>query len=228
MLKYMEYKRKIAKNHEKFNDWLSKKLKWVLTVFIIIIVIIGFVNILDSKKNVEQFLIGSIVISLTLALSELIRGMGYEAQYILADRSYGQDTHCALIVWIENEPHLLDPGFLILRPIPLPSGSERKIETGFNSIILAKPEEDANRVSLHTVRKNNKIYRLTYKTSPVDIGEFCKAWDASFHWDMMKYPLKPIKIGMKIFKLFTLMIHTSTFALFTMVIWIIMMYGIPD
>jgi hypothetical protein len=23
----------------------------------------------------------------------------------------------------------------------------------------------------------------------VDLGEFCNAWDASFHWDMMKYPL---------------------------------------
>ncbi len=132
---------------------------------------------------------GGTCFSLTLALSELIRGMDYETDYILADRSYGQDTHCALIVWIENEPHLLDPGFLILRPIPLPSGSEQKIETGFNTVILAQQEEDANRVSLHTVRQNNKVYRLTYKTSPVDIGEFCKAWDASFHWDMMKYPL---------------------------------------
>ncbi len=131
---------------------------------------------------------GGTCFSLTSALSELVRGMEWEAQYILADRSYGQDTHCALIVWIENEPHLLDPGFLIVRPIPLPSGSKRQIETGFNSIILA-PEEDPGRISLHTVRQNNKVYRLTYKTTPVDIGEFCKAWDASFHWDMMKYPL---------------------------------------
>ena len=30
---------------------------------------------------------------------------------------------------------------------------------------------------------------MTYKTSPVDEGEFLKAWDASFDWDMMRYPL---------------------------------------
>ena len=34
-----------------------------------------------------------------------------------------------------------------------------------------------------------RTYRLTYKTSPVDEGEFLKAWDESFAWDMMRYPL---------------------------------------
>jgi arylamine N-acetyltransferase len=131
---------------------------------------------------------GGTCFSLTSALLNLVRGLGWKAEYILADRCYGQDTHCALIVWIENEPHLLDPGFLVVRPIPLPSGNERVIQTGFNSLILA-PEESPGRISLHTVRENKKVYRLTYRLSPVDAGEFCKAWDASFHWDMMRYPL---------------------------------------
>lgn len=131
---------------------------------------------------------GGTCFSLTSALLHLVRSLGWKAELILADRGYGQDTHCALLVWIENEPHLLDPGFLIVNPIPLPPNGKQKIKTGFNSLILA-PEENPNRISLHTVRQNKKIYRLTYKTSPVDTGEFCKAWDASFHWKMMKYPL---------------------------------------
>ncbi len=131
---------------------------------------------------------GGTCFSLTSALLHLVRGLGWKAEYILADRRYGQDTHCALIVWIENEPHLLDPGFLIVHPIPLPSGREREIKTGFNNLLLA-PEENSGKISLHTVRQNKKVYRLTYRMSPVDAGEFCKAWDASFHWEMMKYPL---------------------------------------
>lgn len=131
---------------------------------------------------------GGTCFSLTSALLHLVRGLGWKAEYILADRHYGQDTHCALIIWVENVPHLLDPGFLIVRPIPFPSGSVREVKTAFNSLILA-PEEDSGRISLHTVRQGKKVYRLTYKTSPVNTGEFYKAWDASFHWEMMKYPL---------------------------------------
>jgi arylamine N-acetyltransferase len=131
---------------------------------------------------------GGTCFSLASALLHLVRGLGWKAEYILADRRYGQNTHCALIVWIDDLPHLLDPGFLMVRPVPLPADSEREIETGFSRLILA-PEKDTGRISLHTVRQNKKVYRLTYAASPVDSGEFGKAWDASFHWDMMKYPL---------------------------------------
>jgi len=151
------------------------------------------VEVMEDHKEMG---LGGTCFSLTSALSHLVHGLGWKAEYILADRRYGQNTHCALIIWIENKPHLLDPGFLIVRPIPLPSRSEREIETGFNRLILA-PEQNRGRISLHTVRQNKRVYRLTYKTSPVDAGEFCKAWDSSFHWEMMKYPLLTRTIASK-------------------------------
>jgi arylamine N-acetyltransferase len=131
---------------------------------------------------------GGTCFSLTSALLHLIRRLGWQSEYILADRHYGQDTHCAVLVWIGNIPHLLDPGFLILHPVPLPANREQEIETGFNSLILESAGE-AGKVSLSTVRRGIKTYRLTYKTSPVDAGRFLRAWDASFGWDMMRYPL---------------------------------------
>jgi arylamine N-acetyltransferase len=130
---------------------------------------------------------GGTCFSLTSALLHLVRGLGWKAEYILADRRYGHDTHCALLVWIDDVPHLLDPGFLVVDPIPI-SSAEQRVETEFNRLILA-PEGRDDRISLSTVRQGSKTYRLTYKVSPVDAGEFCKAWDASFDWDMMRYPL---------------------------------------
>jgi arylamine N-acetyltransferase len=130
---------------------------------------------------------GGTCFALTSALIHLLRSFGWKAEYILADRRYGQDTHCALLVWIDDVPHLLDPGFLLVDPIPLP-GSEQRIETGFNLLILA-PEGRDDRISLSTVRQGSETYRLTYKTSPVDSGEFFRAWDASFDWDMMHHLL---------------------------------------
>jgi arylamine N-acetyltransferase len=130
---------------------------------------------------------GGTCFSLTSALLHLVRSLGWKAEYILADRRYGLDTHCALLVWMDDVPHLLDPGFLIVDPIPV-SSAERGVETGFNRLILA-PEGRNDRISLSTVRQDSKTYRLTYKISPVDTSEFYQAWDASFDWDMMHYPL---------------------------------------
>jgi len=131
---------------------------------------------------------GGTCFSLTSALLHLVRRLGWNAEYILADRHYGPNTHCAVLVWIDEVPHLLDPGFLIVHPVQILSDREQEIETGFNRIVLAPAGESA-RLSLSTVRGGIKTYRLTYKTSPVDAGEFFKAWDASFGWEMMRYPL---------------------------------------
>ena len=131
---------------------------------------------------------GGTCFSLTSTLLHLVRGLGWKAEYILADRHYGPDTHCALLVWMDDIPHLVDPGFLIVRPVPIRGNREQAIETGFNRLILA-PEKEPGRLSLSTERGGVRNYRLTYKTSPVDKSVFLKAWDASFGWEMMRYPL---------------------------------------
>ncbi|RME21893.1 MAG: hypothetical protein D6806_13840, partial [Deltaproteobacteria bacterium] len=56
---------------------------------------------------------GGTCFSLTATLIHLARSAGFEATPILADRHYGTDTHCAMLVHIGGRPHLLDPGFLI-------------------------------------------------------------------------------------------------------------------
>ena len=139
-------------------------------------------------ENHIQWGTGGTCFSLTAALLHLVRSLGWKAEYILADRHYGQNTHCALIIWIDNVPHLLDPGYLITEPIPLVFKEEREIMAGSNKLILA-PEVEKQRLSLSTERRGKKTYRLTYKTSPVDISQFQKAWDSSFYWEMMHYPL---------------------------------------
>jgi arylamine N-acetyltransferase len=131
---------------------------------------------------------GGTCFSLTSALAELVRDLGWKAEYILADRRYGLNTHCALLVWMNGKAHLLDPGFLIVNPVRIEFGGKMEVPTSFNRLVLER-EENPRRISLSTIRKGSTVYRLTYKIIPVDEGEFFKAWDASFDWDMMKYPL---------------------------------------
>ncbi len=131
---------------------------------------------------------GGTCFSLTAALLHLVRSLGFAAEPILADRKYGADTHCALLVWIEGRAHLLDPGYLIVDPLVLPSQQAKEIKTEFNRLRLTPHEQD-DRVDLHTLSANGSNYRLTFKTTPADAGEFLRAWDDSFSWDGMRYPV---------------------------------------
>jgi arylamine N-acetyltransferase len=131
---------------------------------------------------------GGTCFSLTVALLHLVRALGWQAEPLLADRRYGENTHCALAVWVAGRPHLLDPGFLILDPIPLDAGHETRVPTAFNELILT-PDADGGRLALATAAGGRTTYRLTFKTQPADDGQFLQAWDASFDWEMMHYPV---------------------------------------
>jgi arylamine N-acetyltransferase len=129
---------------------------------------------------------GGTCFALTATLLHLVRSLGWEAEPLLADRPYGENTHCALQIRIDGKPHLVDPGFLIVDPIPLDGRDERPVETSFSRLVLS-PRRLGTRVDLYTVRKNRRNLRLSFKTRPADSSEFLEAWDASFGWDMMRY-----------------------------------------
>ncbi len=131
---------------------------------------------------------GGTCFALTSALLHLVRALGFPAEPILADRRYGVDTHSALLVWIDGQPHLLDPGYLIVQPLALPREGAVRIPTTFNELILTARDGGA-KIDLATVQEGKTTPRLTFKTNPVDAGEFLRAWDTSFDFDMMAYPV---------------------------------------
>ena len=111
-----------------------------------------------------------------------------KAEPILADRRYGPNTHCALVVWIDGIKHLLDPVYLLVDAIAFPKLGELIVPTSFHEVKLS-PDQAGNRVQLQTIHQNQSTYRLTYKTDPVDTSQFLKAWDESFRFEMMQYPV---------------------------------------
>lgn len=131
---------------------------------------------------------GGTCFSLTFTLLELVRSLGFRAEPILADRHYGADTHSALLVWLDGRAHVVDPGFLIVDPIPVETSRETHVRTAFNELLL-QPRQGGERLALHTLSGKQRSERLTFKLDPVDPAQFLRAWDASFGWDMMRYPV---------------------------------------
>jgi arylamine N-acetyltransferase len=105
---------------------------------------------------------GGTCFSLTATLLHLLRELGWQAEPIIADRPYGSDSHCALLVWIEGQPHLVDPGYLITEPIPLPHHQPRRIATSFQDVLLA-PQPGGGKLLLQTVQQGQTVPRITFK-----------------------------------------------------------------
>jgi hypothetical protein len=132
---------------------------------------------------------GGTCFSLTAALAGVLDSLGIEVYPILADRHYGPDTHCGLImVRPDGELLLLDPGYLLFAPLRVPSEGPESFDNGFNRVELL-PASGGTRLELYTIVKNNRKLRLTFKVEPVSDDAFGRAWERSFAFEMMTYPV---------------------------------------
>jgi hypothetical protein len=131
---------------------------------------------------------GGTCFSLTAAIIAMFNALGIDAHPLLADRHYGPDTHCGLVLVDGSDLLLLDPGYLLFIPTVLPRETATRSTTGYNVIELV-PLQGGERLELYTVVKGNRKLRLTYKSHPVDPLMFARAWEQSFTWEMMTYPV---------------------------------------
>jgi hypothetical protein len=139
--------------------------------------------------NFLRYGTGGTCFSLTAATIAMLDAVGIDAYPVLADRHYGTDTHCGLIIVRQDgSVLLLDPGYLLFSPIALPVDQSSFFDTGFNRIEL-KPTAGGNRIELYTMVKGNRKLRLTFKIDSVSDEAFGKAWERSFAFEMMSYPV---------------------------------------
>lgn len=132
---------------------------------------------------------GGTCFSLTASVVAVFDSLGIEAYPVLADRHYGINTHCGLmIVQPGGNVLLLDPGYLLFAPVQIPKEQPAFFDTGFNRVEL-HPVNAGLRLELYTSVKGNRKLRLTFKLEPVSDSAFGKAWEQSFAFEMMTYPV---------------------------------------
>ncbi len=150
----------------------------------------------EQKKRLPPEVIGDYLaqgtggtcFSLNAAFISMLGAYGFDAGPLLCDRSYGINTHCAVVLHTETGDKIIDPGYLIFQPVALPEGVSVRYENGFNQLELV-PQPTANRIDLFTISGKKRTYRLTYKVERIDEAAFFRAWEDSFVFDMMRYPV---------------------------------------
>jgi arylamine N-acetyltransferase len=110
----------------------------------------------------------------------------YDAQPVMCDRSYGPDTHCALIVKLGSERYLVDPGYLMEEPLLVPRQGE-SVQKGKSSTVRLQRLGQTSQLILITERDGKRRIRYRLKESVVSDERFRSFWIDSFDWAMMRH-----------------------------------------
>ncbi len=126
---------------------------------------------------------GGTCFSLVYFLKSIFDYLNFDSRFVLADRIYGENTHCALILNLENKEYLVDIGYSIYEPI------EIKNKKNFKNVAYEfLMEENEKFINVYTITKNKNLkFRYRIKKENVSFEEFLDAWEKSFYFEMMNY-----------------------------------------
>jgi hypothetical protein len=126
---------------------------------------------------------------------------------LMGDKGRARDIHCALRMDWEGRPYLLDPGYLIFEPLPLPAaGLSADAWIPPNAVRLEdRPEAGAWRLYSGSGRpgkgddprrggdgrlgQGDLKFRFDFRKQAVGEAEFFAHWEASYRLPMMAYPV---------------------------------------
>lgn len=129
---------------------------------------------------------GGTCFSLTNFFEQVLCFAGFETSIILCDRSYGAETHCALIVNVDGKRCLVDPGYLLEAPIEIPVRGE-SVQNGQSCTVRLVRLGESRQLVLFTERGGISKIRYRFKDAPADRERFVERWIDSFDWAMMRH-----------------------------------------
>lgn len=135
---------------------------------------------------------GGTCFALTFFFEQVLRRLGYEVAPVLCDRSYGPNTHCALIArpprgFADAERRfLVDPGYLFEAPLLIPERGATSFAGPSATTELVRLGETPQ-LLLRSRREGKTKIRYRLHDRPVDAALFRRRWIESFDWAMMRH-----------------------------------------
>ena len=163
----------------------------------------------------EEFLrygTGGTCFSMTYFMQTILRSCKFNTYAVIADRPLAPNTHCLSIININGKKYILDPGFMIDKPLPLTKIPTKHLLRHNTIIIGAKdsipiPERQMKYfeeyrtkrgldlfheisskneyiIAMHT--QNRTDIRYLFKDQSVNAEKFLDFWLSSFNWPTLR------------------------------------------
>jgi arylamine N-acetyltransferase len=128
--------------------------------------------------------LGGTCFSLTFFLETILIHAGYRCHPVMGDMKWSPNSHCAIIVFLEDGRYLVDPGYLLNQPMRMDVEKPRIYDSEFSGVELVyRHESDAYEV--FTFNKTEMKWRYRFRDRPCPPEEFLHHWVSSFSWNSM-------------------------------------------
>jgi arylamine N-acetyltransferase len=131
------------------------------------------------KENRELFR-GGTCFSLSNTIIQLLRNNNISANAVIGKMERETFPHFFVIVDINNEKYIVDPGFMIHEPIRLTKNKQMEFSTSITKYLLKYNNEKY--YELYSIKNNKKKFRYKFSLSPITDDEFKKYWIRSFDY----------------------------------------------
>ncbi len=145
------------------------------------------INILLPYWAIADYISHNVVIpsfSLTYCLHFILNFIGFVCYPVMADMRAGKNIHCCLIVVLGSVKYLVDPGYLLKKPMEINPERDRTIKNEFAGIKLKFDQKNQN-YNLFTFNNFEPKWRYRFQDKPVSHDEFLDHWFASFKGNSM-------------------------------------------
>lgn len=128
----------------------------------------------------EQFRLGGTCFSLTFYLQSILLFQGFSCYPVMADMRNQPNVHCALIVLYNQKKYLIDPGYLLTRPMEMSKDNPRLYKTSHTGVELRFTKDD-ERYHLYTYDRHQLKWRYQFIDKAISSVEFLQHWQDSFY-----------------------------------------------
>ncbi|MFQ5676815.1 MAG: arylamine N-acetyltransferase [bacterium] len=128
--------------------------------------------------------LGGTCFSLTFFLQSILAQNGFTCYPVMADMRAGNNIHCCLIVKLDGQKYLVDPGYLLTQPMEINPIKPRHYRNEFSGVHL-QFDAPAGVYNLFTFNKSESKWRYRFRDRAVPPEEFLQHWLASFGWNSM-------------------------------------------
>ena len=128
--------------------------------------------------------LGGTCFSLTFTLQTILAQNGFSCYPVMASMRAGRNIHCALVTLMGETKYLIDPGYLLGKPVELHPRKPYSFRNEFAHLELRfQPDDSA--YHLYTFTGQERKWRYRFKDRSTGPEDFLRYWQDSFHKNAM-------------------------------------------